>query len=53
MSGMSGNQGPAVELRGVAKRFGSTTALHALDLTIRKGEFFRCSGPAAAARRPR
>jgi len=50
MSGMSGNQGPAVELRGVAKRFGSTTALHALDLTIRKGEFFSLLGPSGCGK---
>jgi len=35
---------PAVELRGVAKHFGDTIALHELDLVIRKGEFFSLLG---------
>ncbi len=35
---------PAVELRGVAKHFGDTVALHELDLVIRKGEFFSLLG---------
>ena len=34
----------AVELRGVAKHFGDTVALHDLDLVIRKGEFFSLLG---------
>jgi spermidine/putrescine transport system ATP-binding protein len=35
---------PAVELRGVAKRFGTMTAIDRLDLTIRSGEFFTLLG---------
>ncbi|MEI2807809.1 ABC transporter ATP-binding protein [Albidovulum sp.] len=35
---------PAVELRGVTKRFGAVTAVDRLDLTIRSGEFFTMLG---------
>jgi ABC-type sugar transport system ATPase subunit len=41
---------PAVELRGVAKHFGATVALHALDLDIRKGEFFSLLGPSGCGK---
>ena len=40
----------AVELRGVTKRFGSTTALDAIDLTIEKGEFFALLGPSGCGK---
>jgi spermidine/putrescine transport system ATP-binding protein len=35
---------PAVDLRGVTKRFGAVTAVDRLDLTIRSGEFFTMLG---------
>ncbi|MCF1709404.1 ABC transporter ATP-binding protein [Tabrizicola sp. J26] len=35
---------PAVDLRGVVKRFGTMTAVDHLDLTIRSGEFFTMLG---------
>ena len=41
---------PAVELRGVAKHFGSTVALHHIDLDIRKGEFFSLLGPSGCGK---
>ena len=41
---------PAVQLRGVAKHFGATVALHALDLDIRKGEFFSLLGPSGCGK---
>ena len=41
---------PAVELRNVAKRFGSTIALHGIDLAIRKGEFFSLLGPSGCGK---
>jgi spermidine/putrescine transport system ATP-binding protein len=41
---------PAVELRAVAKHFGATVALHALDLSIRKGEFFSLLGPSGCGK---
>ena len=40
----------AVELRGVAKRFGTAVALHHIDLTIRKGEFFSLLGPSGCGK---
>ena len=40
----------AVDLRAVAKHFGPTVALHALDLTIRKGEFFSLLGPSGCGK---
>jgi ABC-type sugar transport system ATPase subunit len=36
-----------VEFKGVAKAFGSFTALHGLDLTIASGEFVALLGPSA------
>jgi spermidine/putrescine transport system ATP-binding protein len=47
---MSASADAAVELRGVAKRFGSTVALHQIDLTIRKGEFFSLLGPSGCGK---
>ena len=41
---------PAVELRGVSKRFGSTVALHEIDLSIAKGEFFSLLGPSGCGK---
>jgi daunorubicin resistance ABC transporter ATP-binding subunit len=36
---------PAIELRGLCKRFGSLTALDALTLTVDRGEIFGLLGP--------
>src|SRR5256885_11351173 len=33
------NAGPLVRLSGVSKAFGSTVALHEIDLAVRRGEF--------------
>ncbi len=48
--GASAHAAAAVELRGVAKRFGATVALHSIDLAIRKGEFFSLLGPSGCGK---
>ena len=40
----------AVELRGVTRRFGSTTAVDALDLQVRPGEFRSLLGPSGCGK---
>jgi spermidine/putrescine transport system ATP-binding protein len=40
----------AVELRDVSKRFGTAVALHGIDLSIRKGEFFSLLGPSGCGK---
>ena len=40
----------AVELRGVSKRFGDTTAVAELDLAVRSGEFFSMLGPSGSGK---
>ncbi|MFM8529921.1 MAG: ABC transporter ATP-binding protein [Ilumatobacteraceae bacterium] len=45
MSGVS-----FLELRGVSKSFGSVTALHPTDLTVREGEFFSVLGPSGSGK---
>ena len=44
---------PAIELRGVSKRYRDLVALEPLDLEIHEGEFFCLLGPSGAARRRR
>jgi ABC-2 type transport system ATP-binding protein len=41
---------PAVEARGLVKRFGDFTALHGLDLHIPRGSFFAFLGPNGAGK---
>jgi len=41
---------PAISLRGVTKTFGETTAVDALDLDIRAGEFFSMLGPSGSGK---
>jgi spermidine/putrescine ABC transporter ATP-binding subunit len=41
---------PAIELRGVSKRYGSQVALEPLDLEIREGEFFCLLGPSGCGK---
>ena len=40
----------SVTLRGIVKRHGSVTALHAIDLDIRPGEFFALLGPSGSGK---
>ena len=42
--------GSLVEARGVVKRFGGLTAVHSLDLTLRKGEILGLIGPNGAGK---
>ena len=39
-----------VEFKGVAKRFGNTTAVENLDIAIQKGEFFSLLGPSGCGK---
>jgi spermidine/putrescine transport system ATP-binding protein len=41
---------PAVELRGVVKRFDEVTAVEGIDLTIHDGEFFSLLGPSGCGK---
>jgi len=41
---------PAIELRGVSKRYGKQVALEPLDLEIREGEFFCLLGPSGCGK---
>ncbi len=39
-----------LQIKGIAKRFGSYTAVHPLDLTIRSGEFITLLGPSGCGK---
>ena len=41
---------PAIEVRGVAKRYGAVRALDDLSLEVRRGEFFGLLGPNGAGK---
>ncbi len=41
---------PAVEFRGVAKRYGSTPAVRDLSFSVRRGEFFSLLGPSGCGK---
>jgi spermidine/putrescine ABC transporter ATP-binding subunit len=41
---------PAVEFRGVAKRYGSTPAVRGLSFTVARGEFFSLLGPSGCGK---
>lgn len=47
---MSGNSTPAIEIRGVDVRFGATTALEAIDLTVAEGDYLGIIGPNAGGK---
>ena len=44
------SDGEAIRFEGVAKRFGDTTAVTDLDLSIRRGEFFSLLGPSGCGK---
>jgi len=41
---------PMVEIKGVSKKFGKTTALSQIDLTIDEGQFFALVGPSGSGK---
>ena len=49
-AGATGEQRGSVELRGVTRRFGTTTAVDALDLHVRAGEFLSLLGPSGCGK---
>ncbi|APV49734.1 ABC transporter ATP-binding protein [Betaproteobacteria bacterium GR16-43] len=47
---MDAAAGPAVEIRGVEKRYGAVQALAGVNLEVRRGEFFALLGPNGAGK---
>jgi ABC-2 type transport system ATP-binding protein len=45
-----GAKGPALELAGLVKRFGETTAVDHIDLVVPRGSFFGLVGPNGAGK---
>jgi putative spermidine/putrescine transport system ATP-binding protein len=50
--GGASTSGPdhAVRLEGVSKRYGNSTVLHSVDLTVRRGEFLTLLGPSGSGK---
>lgn len=46
----SDTEGPAVEFRGVAKRYGATPAVRDLSFSVGRGEFFSLLGPSGCGK---
>ena len=49
-SARAAGDAPFLHIEGVTKRFGSTIAVDAVDLTIRRGEFFSLLGPSGCGK---
>jgi putative spermidine/putrescine transport system ATP-binding protein len=47
---LPGTTDQAVRLEGVSKRYGDTTVLHSVDLTVRRGEFLTLLGPSGSGK---
>jgi ABC-2 type transport system ATP-binding protein len=50
MSAALRNSDPAIEARGLTRRYGAVTAVHPLDLSIARGEIFGFLGPNGAGK---
>ncbi len=50
MNALHSDQSYGVELRAVTKRFGSLTAVDAVTLKVRKGEFLSLLGPSGCGK---
>jgi spermidine/putrescine transport system ATP-binding protein len=50
MTDANNDDGPAIELRSVSKLFGEVVAVDAVDLVIRRGEFFSLLGPSGCGK---
>ena len=49
-SSSAGRQTPAVELDGVTRRYSGTTAVEAVSVSVRRGEFFTLVGPSGCGK---